>query len=128
VQYVADALSHLVQMADAAATEETVALAEFVGENGEDATQVLDKLLELEREGTLDDLIDLGETFSKVDLDDDSVETMNHLLGALSEAEDDTEPMGLWGAVRSLGSRDAKAGIGFLVSLLRATGRRLHRR
>ncbi|MFB6295250.1 MAG: DUF1641 domain-containing protein [Halobacteriales archaeon] len=125
IEYLADALSSLVRTADGAATEETVALAEYVGENGADATDALDKLLELDRGGTLDDLLELAEVLSAVDLDSDSVETLNRLLGALEEADDEAEPTGVLGALTAVRGRDAKAGIGYLVALLRATGRRI---
>jgi len=125
VEYLADALSSLVRAADGAATEETVALAEYVGDNGADATEALDKLLELDGQGTLDDLLELAETLSELDLDSDSVDTLNGLLGALEEAEDEAEPTGVFGAVTAVRGRDAKAGLGYLVALLRSTGRRL---
>jgi len=125
VAYVADALSSLIRTADGAATEETVALAEYLGENGGDATEALDKLLELDRDGTLDDLLEMGKTLSELDLDADSVATLNRLLAAVEEAEEEAEPTGLLGAVRSIRGRDARAGLGYLVALLRSTGRRL---
>jgi hypothetical protein len=125
VEYLADALSSLVRAADGAATEETVALAEYVGDNGADATEALDKLLELDGQGTLDDLLELAETLTELDLDSDSVDTLNGLRGALEEAEDEAEPTGVFGAVTAVRGRDAKAGLGYLVALLRSTGRRL---
>jgi uncharacterized protein YjgD (DUF1641 family) len=125
VEYLANALSSLVRTADGAATEETVALAEYVGEHGAEATETLDKLLELDRQGTLDDLLELGETLSDIDVDDDSVETLNRLLASVEEAETEAEPTGVLGAVGAVRGRDAKAGLGYLVALLRATGRRL---
>jgi uncharacterized protein YjgD (DUF1641 family) len=125
VEYLANALSSLVRTADGAATEETVALAEYVGEHGAEATETLDKLLELDRQGTLDDLLELGETLSDIDVDDDSVETLNRLLASVEEAEAEAEPTGVLGAVGAVRGRDAKAGLGYLVALLRATGRRL---
>jgi uncharacterized protein YjgD (DUF1641 family) len=125
IEYLADALSSLVRTADGAATEETVALAEYVGENGAEATETLDKLLELDRQGTLDDLLELGETLSELDVDAESVETLNHLLASVEEAEAEAEPTGVLSAVGAVRGRDAKAGLGYLVALLRATGRRL---
>lgn len=125
VEYLANALSSLVRTADGAATEETVALAEYVGENGAEATETLDKLLELDRRGTLDDLLELGETLSNIDLDAESVETLNRLLASVEEAEAEAEPTGVLGAVGAVRGRDAKAGLGYVVALLRATGRRL---
>lgn len=127
VEYLANALSSLVRTADGAATEETVALAEYVGENGTDVTETLDKLVALDREGQLDELLELGETLSGLDLDEESVATLNRLLAAVEDAEDGAEPTGVLGAVRSVRGRDARAGLGFLVSFLRATGRRLVR-
>ncbi len=125
IEYLASALSSLVRTADGAATEETVALAEYVGENGAEATETLDKLLELDRQGTLDDLLKLGETVSELEVDDDSVETLNSLLASVEEAKAEAEPTGVLGAVRSVRGRDARAGLGYLLALLRATGRRL---
>ena len=125
VEYVADALGSLVRSADGAATEETVALAEYVGENGDDLTTALDRLVALEREGKLEALLDLGETLSDLDLDEGSVETLNHLLAAMEEAESEAEPTGVLGAIGAMRRSDAKAGLGFLLSFLRATGRKL---
>lgn len=125
IEYLADALSSLVRTADGAATEETVALAEYVGENGAEATETLDKLLELDRQGTLDDLLELGEALSDIDLDAESVETLNRLLASVEEAEAEAEPTGVLGAVGAVRGRDGKAGLGYLVALLRAIGRRL---
>ncbi len=110
IEYLASALSSLVRSADGAATEETVALAEYVGENGAEATETLDDLLELDRQGTLDG---------------DSVETLNSLLASVEEAEAEAEPTGVLGAVGAVRGRDAKAGLGYLLALLWAIGRRL---
>jgi uncharacterized protein YjgD (DUF1641 family) len=125
IAYLADALSSLIKTADGAATEETVALAEYVGEHGTDATAALDRLVELERAGHLEDLVELGEALAELDLDSSSVGTLNRLLAALEEAEAEAEPTGVFGALWSVRGRDAKAGIGYLVALVRSTGRRL---
>ena len=123
VASLAATIAALVRTAAAAGTDETVALADFVGEQGDDAASTFGKLVALDRDGTLDDLLDLGTTLSGLDVDDGSVETANRLLAAVEAAETDAEPTGPLGALRALRGPDARAGIGYVVALLRSVGR-----
>ncbi|MHC3381449.1 DUF1641 domain-containing protein, partial [Haloarcula sp. H-GB5] len=52
--------STLAESADGLATDETVALAETVGENGDELQDALETLLVLQRSGTLDELAELA--------------------------------------------------------------------
>ena len=54
----------LAESADGLATDETVALAETVGKNGDELREALDTLLALQRSGTLDDLAEFAEVGS----------------------------------------------------------------
>ncbi len=67
--------STLAESADGLATDETVALAETVGENGDDLREALDTLLALQQSGTLDDLAELAEvgSLATAALDDEMV-------------------------------------------------------
>jgi uncharacterized protein YjgD (DUF1641 family) len=81
--------------------------------------------LELQRAGHLEELLELGATASALDLDDEGVAALNDLLGAAGDARRDAEPVGLVGAFRAVRGADARAGLGYLMSLLRALGRRV---
>ena len=122
-----DSTANLVQAADGLSTEGAVELAEDVGENGEDLAEALAVVLSLQREGHLEDLVDLAKTLSALDLDPETVAGLNTVLGAVGEAERESEPVGVLGLLRGLRSRDARAGMGYLLALLKAQGRRLRR-
>lgn len=126
-EYVADSAANLVRAADGLSTEGAVALAADVGDGGEDLAEALALVLELQREGHLEDLVDLAKTLSEIEVDADTVEGLNTVLGAVGEAERESEPVGLLGLVGGLRSRDARTGLGYLLALLRAQGRRLRR-
>jgi uncharacterized protein YjgD (DUF1641 family) len=108
--------------------DEVEELATMLEENGTELVEALDVVLDLQREGQLGDLVDLAKTLSVLDIDEDTARGLNHLLGAVGEAQRDSEPVGLFGLVRQLGSRDARAGLGYIVAILRAQGRRLRGR
>lgn len=127
VEYVADAGASLLRAADGLATDETADLAEDVGERADDLAEALELVLELQRQGHLEDLVDLAKTMSALEVDADAVRGMNTALGALGEAERESEPVGFLGFLRGLRSADARAGLGYLLALLRAQGRRLRR-
>jgi len=103
-------------------------LATMLEADGSDLVEALDVVLTLQREGDLEALVDTARTLSEIDLDPDAVDGMNRFLGALGEAQRETEPMGLLGAVSALRSADARAGLGYLVTLLKAQGRRIRGR
>lgn len=125
VERVTESLASLVKAVDGLSTEESVALAEAVGENAADAAGALETVLRLERDGHLDDLVSLAGTFAALDVDDDAVGSVGRLLGAAAEAESASEPVGLVGFVRAMRSADVRAGLGYLLALVRATGRSL---
>jgi len=103
-------------------------LATMLEEEGSDLVDALDVVLDLQRGGDLEALVDTAGTISALELDDDAVEGMNSFLGALGEAQRNTEPMGLLGAVSALRTADVWAGLGYLVTLLKAQGRRIRDR
>ncbi|WP_135819635.1 DUF1641 domain-containing protein [Halostella litorea] len=100
-------------------------LATTLEDNGDELVGALDVVLELQREDQLEDLVTLAKTFSAIEADADTVRGLNTVLAAVGEAERESEPVGVLGLFRKLRGRDARAGLGYLVSLLKAQGRRL---
>ena len=141
--------STLAESADGLATEETAALAETVGENGDELREALDTLLELQRSGTLDELAELAEvgSLATAALDDEMVTSLAGTGAALGEvaqtaSEDDTrggietllesvgeaerkspERVGAVGLVRGVRDPDVQYGLGYLLALAGAIGR-----
>jgi len=105
--------------------EDSEALSTMLSENGPELVDALDTLLELQQEGQLEALVGTAKTLSAIELDAEAVQGMNDFLGAVGEARRDSEPVGLRGTVRQLKSRDLRAGLGYLLALLKAQGRRL---
>jgi uncharacterized protein YjgD (DUF1641 family) len=103
-------------------------LATMLEESGTDLVAALDAVLELQREGHLDDLVATAKVVSTLEIDESTARGLNDLLSAVGEAQRESEPVGLFGALRRLLGRDARAGLGYLVTVLRAQGRRLRDR
>jgi len=108
--------------------EEVEELATMLEENGAETVEALDVVLDLHREGQLDDLVDLAKVVSTLEIDADTAAGMNTFLGAIGEAQRESEPVGLLGFVSGMRSRDARAGLGYLLALLKAQGRRVRER
>jgi len=141
--------STLAESADGLATDETVALAETVGENGDELRAALDTLVTLQQSGTLDDLAELAEVgalataalddemvtsladtgaglgeLAQTAADDDTREGIETLLEALGEAErEPPEQIGPVGLVRGLRDPEIQHGLGYLLALAGALGR-----
>jgi len=140
-------VSTLAESADGVATDETVQLAEAVGENGETLADALAALARLQRSGALDDVVELAEVASlaRGALDDEMVRSVagtgstvaelvdtaaedgpsggiQTLLGALGDAEA-AGPLGLREIWRALRDGEFVAGVGYLLAVLRALGR-----
>ncbi|EJN59810.1 DUF1641 domain-containing protein [Halogranum rubrum] len=135
--------------ANGLATPGTVELGETVGENATELSAAIETLVDLQRDGTLDDLAALGDLVSlgSAALDDEMVTSLAHTGGRLGEladvaADDDTargletlltavgtantaevRRVGPVGLVRSLRDPEVQTGIGFLVALARELGR-----
>jgi uncharacterized protein YjgD (DUF1641 family) len=105
--------------------EEVEALSTMLEEDGSDVVEALDVVLELQREGSLEELVDLADTLSTLDIDADAAAGLDRLLGAVGEAEREAEPVGLLGFLRRLGGQDVRAGLGYVLAILKAQGRRL---
>ncbi|MFB6309921.1 MAG: DUF1641 domain-containing protein [Salinirussus sp.] len=125
VEYVADSAANLIRAADGLSTDGAATLAADLGDNAEDLSEALELVLELQREGHLEELVDLARTLSAIEVDADAVEGLNTVIAAVGEAEREHEPVGFLGLLRGLRAPDARAGLGYLLSLLRAQGRRL---
>jgi uncharacterized protein YjgD (DUF1641 family) len=108
--------------------EEVEELASMLEENGAETVEALDVVLDLHREGQLDDLVDLAKVVSTLEIDADTAAGMNTFLGAVGEAQRESEPVGLFGFISGMRSRDARAGLGYLLALLKAQGRRVRER
>ncbi|AEM59198.1 hypothetical protein HISP_18485 (plasmid) [Haloarcula hispanica N601] len=141
--------STLAESADGLATDETVSLAETVGENGDELQDALETLLALQRSGTLDELAELAEVGSlataalddemvtslagtgaalgevaQTAADDDTRDGIETLLAGLGEAErEPAEPVGPVGLLRGLRDPDVQYGLGYLLALAGAVGR-----
>jgi uncharacterized protein YjgD (DUF1641 family) len=141
--------STLAESADGLATDETVALAQTVGENGDDLREALDTLLTLQRSGTLDELAELAEvgSLATAALDDkmvtslagtgaalgevaqtaadgDTRDGIETLLESVGEAErEPPEQVGAVGLLRGLRDPDVQHGLGYLLALAGAIGR-----
>ena len=138
----------LAASADGVATDETVRLAETVGENGDDLTDALETVLQLQREGTLDDLAELGNVAGLANAaltdemvvslagtgsslgeladtasDDHTREGLTALLDSVGAAEQaDTSSVGAIGLARGLRDPEIKQGLGYLFAVAKALG------
>ncbi|SDF88731.1 Uncharacterized conserved protein YjgD, DUF1641 family [Halorubrum xinjiangense] len=141
--------STLAESADGLATDETVALAEAVGENGEELRAALDTLLTLQRSGTLNELAEvaavgslataalddemvtslagtgaaLGEV-AQTAADDDTRDGVETLLKSVGEAESESpERVGAVGLLRGVRDPEVQYGLGYLLAVASAIGR-----
>jgi uncharacterized protein YjgD (DUF1641 family) len=128
VEHVTDSTANLVRAVDGLTTAEAASLAEDLGAEADELAETLEMVLELHREGHLEDLIELAKLASALDLDEDAIEGLNTVLGAVGEAQRESEPVGLLGMLGGLRDRDARAGLGYLLALVRAQGRRIGNR
>ncbi|WP_136592288.1 DUF1641 domain-containing protein [Salinigranum halophilum] len=139
----------LAEAGDGLATDETVRLAALVGENGDELAASLETLVELQRAGTLDELVGLVDAVSLLTAaleddmvtelartgsrlgevadeaaDPDAVRGLTRLVRAVSDAETTgSEPVGPVGLVKSTRDPEVQAGLGYLLALARAVGR-----
>lgn len=127
VEHVTDSLVALTNAVDALTTDETVALAERVGEDGDELAAMTGRLVALERSGDLEELLALAELAAELELDGDTIHGMNRVFAAVGDAEgrpeSDRESVGLLGLVRSLRTRDVRAGLGYGIAVVKALGR-----
>jgi uncharacterized protein YjgD (DUF1641 family) len=140
----------LVESADGLATRETVELAEAVGENGDDLSEAVDTMVDLQESGTLDDLADAAEVVSLAGgaMDDEMVMTLAQagnnlgevadaaadpaasrgiemLLQSISEScvhEEPPEKMGMIGLMKAIRDPDVQRGLGFWMSVAKNAG------
>lgn len=110
--------------AESLSAEEVEELSMLLEESGPEIVTALDTVLDLQREGHLEDVIDLAKTLSVLEIDEDAAQGLNAALAAVGEAQQDSKPIGILGTIKQLGSRDFRAGFGYLVTLLKALGRR----
>ena len=141
--------STLAESADGIATDETVALAETVGSNGEELREAMETLITLQRSGTLDELAELGGigSLATAALDDEMVRSLAGTGSALGEvadtaADDDTrdgvktllegvgaaqrsdpEPVGAIGLARGIRDPEIQYGLGYVLAISKAIGR-----
>jgi uncharacterized protein YjgD (DUF1641 family) len=141
--------STLAESADGLATDETVALAAAVGENGDELRAALDTLVTLQRSGTLDELAEIAEvgSLATAALDDEMVASLAGTGAALGEvaqtaADDETrdgvetllkgvgeaereppERVGAVGLLRGVRDPEVQYGLGYLLAVAGAIGR-----
>jgi len=139
----------LAESADGIATDETVALAAAIGENGDELREALETLVVLQRSGTLDELAEIASVASlataalddemvtslagtgsslgevaQTAADDDARNGIETLIQSLGEAEQaPAEQVGPVGLVRGLRDDDVQYGLGYLLTLAGALGR-----
>jgi len=148
VQSLAGTGTNLAMAADGMATDETVELGEAVGENADDLAEGVETVAQLQRTGTLDDLLELAELASLASAamddemvmslastgtrlgevadtaaDDDVARGLEDVLAALGEASsDEPERVGAIGLVKAVRDPDVQAGLGVVIALARALG------
>lgn len=148
VQELSGTATNLGAAADGLATPEAAQLGEAAGENAEDMADAIEGVAELQRSGTLEDLMAMadlialasnamddemvtelaatGTTLGEVAdtaSDDDVARTVESLLEAVGEAgAEPTEPVGAVGVVKALRDPEVKEGLGFFLSLAKAVG------
>lgn len=122
VEHVTESLVNLVDAADSLSSDEAALLVDALEEDGEEMAEALGAVLELQREDQLEDLIELAGTLSALEVDDDAAGGLNRLLGAVSDAEQEAEPVGPVGFARGLLDRDVRSGLGYLLAVLRSLG------
>jgi uncharacterized protein YjgD (DUF1641 family) len=148
VRELADTSATLVESADGLATDETVALAAAVGDNGDELREALESLVVLQRSGTLDELLEVAEVLSLLTaaLDDEMVRSLAGTGDALGEvaqtaATDDaragletviegvaaaesepSERVGAVGLLRATRDSEIQYGLGYLLAIARAIG------
>ena len=138
----------LAASADGIATDETVALAESVGENGAELQEALDTLVDLQQSGTLDELAELGDVVSlgTAAMTDDMVRSLagtgsslgeladtaaqdetrdglTTLLNSVSAAEQaETVAVGPVGLMKAIRDPEIQHGLGYLLAIAKALG------
>jgi len=139
----------LAESADGIATDETVALAAAVGENGDELREALETLTELQRSGALDELAELAQvgSLATAALDDEMVRSLAGTGTALGEGaqtapdgsaragvqsvragvgaahRSDPEPVGALGLARSVRDPEIQYGLGYVLAIAKAIGR-----
>jgi len=149
VQTLARTGTNLGAAADGLATPEAARLGEATGENATELAEAVETLAELQRSGTLDDVLALADTLALATaaLDDEMVtnlaatgsrlgeladtaadeevaRSLESVLTAVGEAgEEPPESPGVFGLARALRDPEVKAGLGFLLAVAKAIGR-----
>ncbi|WP_181685098.1 DUF1641 domain-containing protein [Halorhabdus salina] len=148
VQSLAGTGTNLGLAANEMATDETVKLGAAVGENADDLADGVEKIAELQRTGTLDELLELAELASLASAamddemvmslastgtrlgevadtasDDDVARGLEDVLAALGEAtSEEPEEIGVFGLIKATRDPDVQAGLGVIIALARALG------
>ena len=154
VQSLSGTGTNLAMAADGMATEETVHLGETVGENADELAAGVEKIAELQRTGTLDDLLEMTELVSLLRgaaddemimslastgtrvgeladtaTDEDVARGLDDVLTALGEASsEEPDELGVFGLMKATRDPDVKAGLGVIIALARALGQQTRER
>lgn len=122
VEHLTQSVASLVQATDKLSTSETVALASFIGQHGSETASALETVLALERNGHLEDLLELGDVLAGLEIDETTVDGLNRVLRALEAAEANATPTGILGSLRATRTVEVRAGLGYLMAALRNLG------
>jgi uncharacterized protein YjgD (DUF1641 family) len=151
VQTLAETGTNLGAAADGMATPELARLGESTGENATELAEAIETLAQLQRSGTLDDVLALADTLSLVTAalddemvmnltktgsrlgeladaaaDDDVAGSLESVLQAVGEAgEQPAEAPGFIGLVKAMRDPEVQTGLGFVLAIARALGRDL---
>lgn len=107
---------------------EVTDLAETIEESGTELIETLDILLDLQRENHLEDLIDIVKPLSALEVEAETVDGLNTILSAVGEAQRESRPTGFRGLLKALRHSDVRAGLGYLIAILKAMGRTIKTR
>lgn len=141
--------TELAMVADGMATEESVRLGEAVGQNAAELADGVESVAELQRTGTLDDLLELAEiaSLATAAMDDEMVQSLastgtrlgeladtaadedvasgleNALIAVGEATSEEPERIGVVGLFKALRDPDVQAGLGVVIALSGALGR-----
>jgi uncharacterized protein YjgD (DUF1641 family) len=153
VQELTGTASNLGAAADGLATEDAAALGEATGANAGELAEAVEGVAQLQRSGTLDDLLELADAISLASAamddemvmnlastggrlgeladtaaDDDVAGSLDAMLAALGEAgQEEPSEVGMLGLVGALRDPEVKRGMGYLIAVAGALGRNLDR-
>ncbi len=145
----------LMESIDGLSSPETTRLSEEIGQNAEELNKILKKIVYLEKNGSLDNLIEIADTVSLLTeaMDDEMVKSLSKLessLGELANTTSDTditkslkiilesigetneiekppEKIGMFGLLKALRDPKVQRGLGFLILITKLIGKNIEK-